>query len=261
MLVRATGEAVTAEQRGLRVLLVEDDDGNQEVETLMLQRLGFEVDVVANGAEAVTAAAAAEYAAILMDCQLPVLDGYQATAAIRGDEAPGAHVSIIGLSVHTDRQRCFDAGMDDHLAKPFALDALAQVLGRTASEAGAGATATDGESVLDPAIIEQLRALAQAGNADLLHKLQASFARDTPERLRALRAAVIAGDAEAVAFNIHTLKGSAANLGAREIVVTCQRIEHSPGVPDLQVLEPLLSELEQSAVRAQAELLRVAVAG
>jgi two-component system, sensor histidine kinase and response regulator len=260
MLVRANGVTIAAERRGLRVLLVEDDAGNREVETLMLERLGFEVDVVANGAEAVTAAAAAEYAAILMDCQLPVLDGYEATAAIRGDEAPGARVPIIGLSVHTDHQRCFDAGMDGHLAKPFELDALAQVLGRTTPEAAAVSTAA-GESVLDPAIVEQLRALAQAGNADLLYKLHASFARDTPERLHALRAAVAAGDAEAVAFNVHTLKGSAANLGATEIVAACERIEHAPGVPDPQALEPLLSELELSVARAHAELLRVAAAG
>lgn len=251
---------MTAEPREPRVLLVEDDVVNQEVETLMLERLGFEVDVVADGAEAVTAAAAGGYAAILMDCQLPVLDGYQATIAIRGGEAPGARVPIIGLSVHTDRQRCFEAGMDDHLAKPFALDALADALGRAAPEAAAGATAP-ADSVLDPVIVEQLRALARAGNADLLHKLQASFARDTPERLHALRAAVAAGDAEAVAFNVHTLKGGAANLGATELVAICERIERSAGVPGRELLEPLLTELERSAARAQAELARTAEAG
>jgi CheY-like chemotaxis protein len=260
MPVRATGVTITAERQERRVLLVEDDVVNQEVATLMLERLGFGVEVVGDGAEAVTAAAAGGYAAILMDCHLPVLDGYQATIAIRGGESPGAHVPIIGLSVHTDRQRCIDAGMDDHLAKPFALDALAHALVRAAPDAAGGATPAL-DSVLDPAIVEQLRALAQAGNADLLHKLQASFARDTPERLHALRAAVTAGDAEAVAFNVHTLKGSAANLGATEIVATCQRIERSPGAPGLRALEPLLTELELSAARAQAELSRMAEAG
>ena len=260
MPVRATDGAMTTGQRARRVLLVEDDVVNQQVESLMLERLGFEVDVVADGAEAVTAAAAGRYAVILMDCQLPALDGYQATVAIRGGERPGRRVPIIGLSVHTDRQRCFDAGMDDHLAKPFALDALADALGRAAPEAVAGPAAAS-ESVLDPAIIEQLRALSRAGSGDLLHKLQASFARDTPERLQALRAAVAGGDAEAVAFHVHTLKGSAANLGATEIVATCQRIERSAGVPELQVLEPLLAELEQSAARASAELIRIADAG
>jgi two-component system sensor histidine kinase/response regulator len=244
----------------MRVLLVEDDAANQEVELLMLERLGYEVDVVSDGAEAITAAAAGAYAAILMDCQLPVMDGYQATIAIRGSEPADARVPIIGISVHTDRQRCFDAGMDDHLAKPFVLDALAEALTRATPPADASAVA-EGPSVLDPAIVDQLRALAHAGNSELLHKLQAAFARDTPQRLQALRAAIVAGDVDAVAFNVHTLKGSAANLGATEIVTTCQQIESTPGVPDPEALEPLLAELERSAARAQAELTRVADAG
>ena len=78
---------------------------------------------------------------------------------------------------------------------------------------------------LDPAIVDQLQALARAGNSQLLDRLQASFTRDTPLRVQALRAAVAAGDAEAVAFNAHTLKGSAANLGATEMVETCVQIE------------------------------------
>lgn len=116
-------------------------------------------------------------------------------------------------------------------------------------------------SVLDPAVVDQLRALAQAGNPDLLERLQASFARDTPERLRALRTAVAAGDAEGVAFNVHTLKGSAANLGAIEIVGTCEEIERSPGAPVAQALEPLLVALERNAADAQAELALIAGAG
>jgi two-component system, sensor histidine kinase and response regulator len=114
------------------------------------------------------------------------------------------------------------------------------------------------EGVLDREIVDQLQALTQAGNAGLLHKLQSSFARDTPIRLHALRAAVAAGDAEGVAFNVHTLRGSAANLGATEIVATCRLLEDAPGVTDAKRLEPLLAELERSADRAQAELARLA---
>ena len=80
-------------------------------------------------------------------------------------------------------------------------------------------------SVLDPETVDQLRALAREANSDLLNRLQASFARDTPPRLVALRAAISSGDADAVAFGLHTLSGSAANLGAIEIVATCRQIE------------------------------------
>ena len=115
--------------------------------------------------------------------------------------------------------------MDDHLAKPFALDALAHALSR----AKPPRDATPHASVLDPEVVDQLRSLAQAGNSELLDKLQDSFTRDTPIRLAALRAAVAPATPTRVAFNVHTLKGSAANLGRRQIVATCQLIESLDG--------------------------------
>jgi len=116
-------------------------------------------------------------------------------------------------------------------------------------------------SVLDPEVVDQLRALARAGNPDLLNKLQASFARDTSARLSALRTAVANGDAAAVAFILHSLKGSAANLGAIEIVAICEQIERSPEAPAAQQLEPLIVALEGHAADAQAEFALVAEAG
>jgi HPt (histidine-containing phosphotransfer) domain-containing protein len=113
-------------------------------------------------------------------------------------------------------------------------------------------------SVLDPETVDQLRALARATNSDLLHKLQASFARDTPPRLVALRAAVVAGDADAVAFGLHALSGSAANLGAVEIVATCRQIGSASEAAGGTALEPLLDQLERNAAEAGAELARVA---
>jgi HPt (histidine-containing phosphotransfer) domain-containing protein len=114
------------------------------------------------------------------------------------------------------------------------------------------------EDVLDPEIVAGLRMLAEAASPDLLGKLQASFARDTPLRLRSLRAAVAAGDGDAVAFNVHTLKGSAANLGAIRMVATCREIEGLPAAPGRAALEPLLSALEQEAADAQVALARLA---
>ncbi len=244
-----------AARRGGRVLLVEDDQGNREVEGLMLETLGYEVDRVSDGAAAVTAAAAREYDAILMDCLLPVMDGYEATAAIRAGEPGDRRVRIIGISVHDDVERCHEAGMDVHLAKPLGLDALADALSHVSPHAPA-----DTGSVLDPAIVDQLRMLAQAGNPELLERLGSSFARATPERVRALRAAAAEGDAEAIAFNVHTIKGSAANLGAIEVVATCREIENAPRL-DGDALEPLIAELERRAATAQAELARLAESG
>ena len=245
----------TAGQPGLHVLLAEDDVANQAVEALMLEHLGHRVDVVSDGAAAITAAAAGVYDAILLDCHMPVLDGYEAASAIRDGEPSGTRVPIIGLSARGERQLCVEAGMDDNLTKPFALSELARALDRAA----AGPESYDG--VLDPASVDQLRMLAGSANPDLLRKLQASFARDTPARLLALRAAVDAGDAEAVTFNVHTLKGSAANLGALHVVATCQEIESVAETLGPAAMEPLLRSLERQAADAQAALTRLAETG
>lgn len=118
-----------------------------------------------------------------------------------------------------------------------------------------------GDDALDPAVVEQLRALARAGNSELLVKLHAAFARDTPARLEALRAAVAAGDAEAITFNAHTLKGSAANLGALQVAETCDRIERLPALTEAGTVERLLTELEGRAALAQEALTRLAGEG
>ncbi|MDX6539293.1 MAG: two-component system, sensor histidine kinase and response regulator [Gaiellales bacterium] len=247
--------AQSAADRRLRVLLVDDDAANRELESLMLQHLGHQVDSVADGAEALTALAASSYDAVLMDCHMPFMDGFEATAAIRGAEVEDVHIPIIGLTSHDGRQRCVEAGMDDHLAKPFVLDALSAVLERVAPPA-AGSFG----GVLDAAIVEQLQMLAEAGSSGLLARLQAAFARDTPARLAALRNAIATGDRDAIAFNAHTLKGSAANLGAIRIVAACKAIEDaSESAPER--LEQMTQALEQAAADANAALAHLAGTG
>ncbi|MGH9276845.1 MAG: response regulator, partial [Acidimicrobiales bacterium] len=118
---------------GLRLLVVDDNAVNQKVVVAMLQRLAFEVDVACDGYEAVAAVAQAPYAAVLMDCQMPVMNGYQATAEIRRREAGASRVPIIALTASAlrgDEERCIAAGMDAYLAKPVRIDSLAEVLTR-----------------------------------------------------------------------------------------------------------------------------------
>jgi HPt (histidine-containing phosphotransfer) domain-containing protein len=146
--------------------------------------------------------------------------------------------------------------MDDHLAKPFALGALSAVLERATPPAAASFA-----GVLDPAIVEQLRMLAQAGNSELLARLQASFSRDAPTRLAALRSAIATGDRDAIAFNAHTLKGSAANLGAFQIVAACKAIESAPESTDQERLEQFMHALEAAVADAQTALARLARTG
>jgi two-component system sensor histidine kinase/response regulator len=105
-----------------RVLVAEDNPVNQVVATKMLEKFGCDVDVAANGEDALTKSADTVYDVILMDCQMPLLDGYAATAAIRLREIDGLHTPIIALTANAmqgDRERCIDAGMDDYLSKPL----------------------------------------------------------------------------------------------------------------------------------------------
>jgi CheY-like chemotaxis protein len=118
---------------GRRVLLAEDNLINQKVAVAMLTNAGYVVDSVLNGNEAVRANADGRYDAILMDCQMPELNGYEATAAIRAQEGPARHTPIIALTAGArseDRDRCIAAGMDDYLSKPMSKDALLSMVGR-----------------------------------------------------------------------------------------------------------------------------------
>jgi CheY-like chemotaxis protein len=206
------------------VLLVEDNPVNQRVVRLQLERLGCRVDVAPGGAEAVAAVAATDYDLVFMDCQMPGMDGYQATAAIRAAERDrGRHVPIIALTAHAlhgDAERCLAAGMDDYLAKPVTGKDLRRALARWLPDAPTQeAPAPEpepaaGEPVLDPEVLRGLRELQPEGEPDLMADLLALFRADAERLVGEMRAAAAAGAAEALQRAAHTLKGSGANLGA-----------------------------------------------
>ena len=135
----APGPAAPPAQGG-RVLVAEDNPVNQKVAAAMLKRLGYQVDVVADGREAVTAVQAVPYLAVLMDCQMPEMNGYEAATEIRRLEGPGHHLPIVALTasaIKGDEDRCIAAGMDAYVTKPVTLDTLGTVLGRVVTSASA----------------------------------------------------------------------------------------------------------------------------
>jgi two-component system, sensor histidine kinase and response regulator len=226
---------------GRPVLVAEDKSVNQLVAVRMLEKLGFRADVASNGREAVEMHASGAYEAIFMDCQMPELDGYQATAAIRRHEADGRHTPIIAMTAHTlrgDRERCLDAGMDDYVGKPIRTSDLADVIARALgrgtqarSTNGAGTTASDGEvALLDTSRLDDVFGDDDEARASLL----AQFIAQSRATIAALAEPIEAGDAEAVARLAHGLKGSAAVVGAERVSQLAGRLSDDAAAGHLE---------------------------
>ena len=138
--------------RAGRVLVAEDNVVNQKVVLRLLEKLGWEADLAENGREAVDALKHGEYAAILMDCQMPEMDGYEAAAQIRAMPAPASSTPVIALTANAtseDRERCLASGMDDYLAKPIRPDALHETLERWSQGGRGSAAEQNGEPAPD----------------------------------------------------------------------------------------------------------------
>jgi signal transduction histidine kinase/CheY-like chemotaxis protein len=216
------------------LLVAEDNAVNQLVITGMLAKRGLEADVVADGAQAVEALEPGRHAAVLMDCQMPVVDGYEATARLR---ANGVRVPIIAMTAHAlegDRERCLAAGMDDYLAKPLRGDQLDAVLERWLTSPG----------LVDEA---RLRALRE-DYPDFAGPLIETFADSTPPLLAQLRAAVSAGDAVAIKRSAHAIKGSCSNVGATAMAAVSGAIE-SGASRDIDELDRLFGPTVDAARR------------
>jgi CheY-like chemotaxis protein/HPt (histidine-containing phosphotransfer) domain-containing protein len=272
---RAAAKAPDEPAASGRILLAEDNLVNQRVAAAMLENLGVQFDIVADGAEAVKAALATSYRAILMDGQMPILDGYQATGEIRrlqGDTQRTPIIAVTGSTMKSDQQRCMAAGMDDYLAKPLDVGALQAVLTRWGS-AGADRTIVSGTSgpappshvgldhlddpdrpVLDVQAVERLERLGESAGEDLLGELAPLFLTDADARVAALREAISRDDAAAVVRSAHTLSGASANLGATVLARLCATLAADGSVGDLTDGEVLLDTLEDELERVRGAL-------
>jgi CheY-like chemotaxis protein len=198
----------------------------------MLARLGYAAEVVDNGRAAVAAAAGA-YAAVLMDCQLPGMDGYQATAEIRRREGADRHLPIIAMTAadtQDERARCLAAGMDDYLAKPVLLAELAAALARRARPAAPVAPPVGDAGPPDAGVLALFRATA-------------------PSDLARLRAALDVGDATGVDRAAHHLKGAAGTVGLGRVVALCRQLELLGSAGALGTAPAVLSQLEEEFER------------
>jgi CheY-like chemotaxis protein len=209
---RADTAAPTPRRRGAgRLLVAEDNPVNQRVAVAMLKSLGFDVDIAVDGRQALEMFAAGDHAAVLMDCQMPRLDGYAATRALRELGGRGAEVPIIALTASalaSDEARCRDAGMDDFVTKPLRPDVLARVLDRWV-----GGTEIPPHAADDPLDHRALAALRELGE-EVVHGVLTAFFDTVPDVMRQLRVAVDAGDVAEVQRLAHGVRGSAGYVGA-----------------------------------------------
>jgi two-component system sensor histidine kinase/response regulator len=209
-----------------RVLLAEDNPANRKLALAMLRKLGYAADAVTNGVAAVEAVERSPYDAVLMDCRMPAMDGFQATAEIRRREDSASRMPIIAMTADAmegDRQTCLDAGMDDYVSKPVSFEALDAVLQRWVPSADARMSpsppSSDGpveeeERSLDPAIISSLRQLQARREKEWMPHLISMFLEDAASSLERLRQALKLEELETITERAHALAGTAASFGA-----------------------------------------------
>ena len=217
------------------LLLVEDNAINQQVAKRILIKMGFNVDTAADGFEAVQAYKQGYYAAILMDCQMPGMDGFEATRKIREWEQQQAReqtpiIAVTANAMEGDRERCLEAGMDDYLAKPIKRDRLAELLEKYLSaintkNTGEVAVTTDENTTdqepVDLTILNELKELMEDDFADLVN----TYLSDAPQYLLQIHDAIKSSDSEVLRAAAHTLKSSSANMGALPLSALAKSLE------------------------------------
>ncbi|MGE0468436.1 MAG: response regulator [Nitrospira sp.] len=273
-----TRHTVAENVRHRRVLVVEDNLVNQKLAVRMVEKLGYQPDVVDNGQEALTALKKSDYAAILMDCQMPIMDGFETTKNIRQREALAAsggpqaeagpqlgiessslpHMPIIAVTANAmqgDRERCLAAGMDDYLSKPIKLDELRAALARWITSPPTNAmpeqqqpvytTTASTRGIFDPARMYQ----NIGSDNELFAQLICLFLDRHQTMLAEIRTALADADSSAVERTAHTFKGTAGNLCASEVGLTASRLEAVGRLNALHDAPPVYAQLELEVAR------------
>jgi CheY-like chemotaxis protein len=264
------GAAQPAGGDGPRLLLAEDNPANQRVAVMLLAKLGFTVDVAANGELALEQLAQGKFAGVLMDCQMPVLDGYEATRRIRSGRLAGvkADIPVIALTAYArpeDRARCLEAGMDDHVTKPVRAGELRAALERcgliASGAAAGGASATpETEDVFDREILESTRALPGNTGPSLLPELIAMYLSDDEQRLANIAQYAAERQGKKLGDEAHSFGGNAAAFGAMQVRRESLKLETSARAGDWAGVARELESLRAAAIRLRAELKRISAA-
>jgi CheY-like chemotaxis protein len=264
-----TRHAIRELRRGaVRILLAEDNITNQQVALGILRRLGHRVDGAANGKEALNALRSIPYDMVLMDVQMPEMDGLEATRAIRaaGGDVLNGEIPIIAMTAHAmqgDRGKCLASGMDDYIAKPVSPAALAALVEKwmvklDGAGRSANASATDHPAspprAADVVFAEAALLERSMGDRDLARVVAAGFLEDIPRQIGTLAGFVEAKDAKGVERQAHTIKGAAAAVSGEGVVKVAFVLEQAARAGDLDNAKATLAELHR-----QFDLLKQAM--
>jgi PAS domain S-box-containing protein len=254
-----------------RVLLAEDNGVNQVVARNMLKTVGCDYHIVPNGQQAVQAVQAEHFDLVLMDCQMPVMDGYAATGAIRAweaERAPGTRLPIVALTANAllgDAEHCLASGMDDHLAKPYTRKQLATMLarwlpdhvqpeGKAADEITVRAPAPRApeEPLLDAAALDNIRSMDEDGS--VLAEVVQMYRDELPGHRSGLADALRREDAAGLGRIAHALKSASFNVGARGLAERCMKLERLGRSGQIAGAEALVAEVDQLLDPVEAAL-------
>lgn len=245
-----------------RILVVEDNSVNQHVATQQLQRLGYAADAVGNGYEALEALTRIAYDLVLMDCQMPELDGYATTRELRRREGASRHTIVIAMTAHalpSDRQICLDAGMDDYITKPVRMERLADTLRRhlddrpsSASDAAPGAPLAALAGIMDANMWQTLHDIPSDSEEGFLNDIVHMYVENTSAYLDALHDALTTNDTAAMVTIAHNLRGSSGNLGLNTMALLCARLEEAGREASLTDARAIVRRLDQELQRVRA---------
>jgi PAS domain S-box-containing protein len=264
----------------LRILLAEDNAVNQKLALRLLEHMGYRADVTANGLEVLEALQRQSYDVILMDVQMPEMDGLEASRAIHEGWTAEQRPRIVAMTANAmqgDREECLAAGMDDYLTKPIQSKALQAALersgwwakkrtlpleeaGEVALPIGDAEREVEAAPALDPAALSELRQFQGEGEPDIVQELAEAFQFETPPLLQALRKAIVEGQPEQLKGAAHNLRGSSNNLGARTMAALSAELEAIGKNGTVEQATELVTHLDQEYQRV-CQALAAEIAG
>jgi signal transduction histidine kinase/CheY-like chemotaxis protein len=257
-----SAQVVSGPELSGQVLLVEDNPVNLGVVKKVLSKLGLRCETAADGSEALAQCRRQRFDLILMDCQMPVMDGYEATRQIRElDEAQGRPpTTIVAMTANAmagDREKCIAAGMDDYLAKPVGLGQLRKCVANWLGASGGSTVQLPSETpavvegeVIDDAVLRELQEIMDEDYLDLLR----TYLRHAPELVEQIRKAIEGGDAAAMVLPVHSLKSSSANVGAMRLSELARQAEQLAKAGDLIAAEAAFRAVDAAFGVAESAL-------